>query len=65
MPSKFPIDKKYCVYYFIDEIMRGVFGCIYDKLCTENSIDYFKRVISDFKKIFGIKIKLIITDNDY
>ncbi len=42
MPSKFPVDKKYYVYYFIDEIMRGVFGYIYDKLCTDNAIDAVK-----------------------
>ncbi len=62
MPSKFP-DKKYYFYYFIDERMGGVLGYIYDKLCTENAIDAVKRVISDFKKIFGIKITRIRTDN--
>ncbi len=32
MPSKFPVDKKYYVYDFIDERMRGVFGYIYDSI---------------------------------
>ncbi len=64
MPSKFPVDKKYYVYDFIDEIMIGLFGYIYDKLRTENAIDAVKRVISDFKKIFGIKITIIRTHND-
>ncbi len=61
--SKFLVDKKYYVYDFIDEIMKGVFGYIYDKLCANNAIDAVKRVISDFKKIFGIKITIIRTDN--
>ncbi len=63
IPSKFPVDKKYYVYDFIDERMRGVFGYIYDKLSTENAIGAVKRVISDFEKIFGIKITRIRTDN--
>ncbi len=63
MPSKFSVDKKYYVYDFIDERMRGVFGYIYDKLSTENAIDAVKRAISDFKKIFSIKITRIRTDN--
>ncbi len=63
MPSKFPVDKKYYVYDFIDEMSRSGLGYIYDKLSTENAIDAAKRAISDFKKIFGIKITRIRTDN--
>ncbi len=50
MPSKFPFDKKYYFYYFIDEIMPILLGYIYDKLITENAIDTFKMAISNFKK---------------
>jgi hypothetical protein len=38
MPSKFTVDKKYYVYDFIDERMRRVFGYIYDKISTDNTI---------------------------
>ncbi len=62
MPSKFLFDKKYYVYDFIDERIREVFGYIYDKLSADNAIDAVKKAISDFKKIFGIKIKRIRTD---
>ncbi len=55
MSSKFPVDKKYYVYDFIYEIIRGVPGYIYDKLCTENDIDAVKRAISDFKKYLVLK----------
>ncbi len=64
IPSKFPVDKKYYIYDFIDEIIKAVFCYIYDKLSTDNAIDDVKRVISDFKKIFGIKITPIRTDSD-
>ncbi len=55
MPSKFPVDKKYYVYNFIDERAIKVFGYIYDKLSTENAIDAVKRAISDFKKYLVLK----------
>ncbi len=55
MPSKFPVDKKYYFYYFIDEKMRGVFRYIYDKLSTSDDIDDVKREISDFKKYLALK----------
>ncbi len=52
MKSEFQFDKKYYVYDFIDERMIGLFVYIYDKLCTDNSIDDVKRVISNFKNIW-------------
>ncbi len=64
IPSKFTVDKKYYIYYFIDERIKAVFCYIYDKLSTENAIDDVKRIISDFKKIFVIKITPIRTDSD-
>ncbi len=63
MTSKFTVDKKYYFYDIIAEIMGEVFNYIYDKLSTENDIYAVKIVISDFKKIFVIKIIRIITDN--
>ncbi len=55
MPSKFPVDKKYYVYNFIDERAIKVFVYIYDKLSTENAIDAVKGAISDFKKYLVLK----------
>ncbi|WP_374696573.1 hypothetical protein [Spiroplasma endosymbiont of Polydrusus formosus] len=52
MPSKFLVDKKYYVYYFIDKRMKGTFGYIHDKLSTENAIDAVKKAINCFKKIY-------------
>ncbi|WP_222611537.1 DDE-type integrase/transposase/recombinase [Spiroplasma phoeniceum] len=63
VPSKFPVDKKYYVYDFIDEKTRLVLGYIYDKLSTDNAIDAVKKAISDFKNIFGIRIIRNRTDN--
>lgn len=37
----------------------------YDKLKTYNFIYVIKKTISDFKKIFGIKIILIIVDDEF
>ncbi|WP_310612904.1 DDE-type integrase/transposase/recombinase [Spiroplasma citri] len=63
VPSKFPVDKKYYVYDFIDEKTRLALGYVYDKLSINNAIAAVKKVISDFKNIFGIKITRIRTDN--
>ncbi|ALA97686.1 Spiroplasmavirus-related protein [Spiroplasma kunkelii CR2-3x] len=63
VPSKFPVDKKYYVYDFIDEKTRLALGYVYDKLSIDNAIDSVKKAISDFKNIFGVKITRIRTDN--
>ncbi|WP_204305208.1 DDE-type integrase/transposase/recombinase [Spiroplasma citri] len=63
VPSKFPVDKKYYVYDFIDEKTRLALGYVYDKLSIDNAIAAVKKVISDFKNIFGVKITRIRTDN--
>lgn len=60
--TKFPVNKNYYVYDFIDEKTRIVFGYVYENLAVENAINAVKRAIIDFKSV-GIKIKRIRTDN--
>ncbi|WP_374696324.1 hypothetical protein [Spiroplasma endosymbiont of Polydrusus formosus] len=45
MPSKFPVDKKYYVCDFIEEIIKEELDYIYYKLSTKNDINYVKRAI--------------------
>ncbi len=51
--SNFPVDKKYYIYDFIDEITCIVFGYVYDSLGTNNAINVLQRAIKDFSE-FGI-----------
>ncbi|WP_342264311.1 integrase core domain-containing protein [Spiroplasma endosymbiont of Clivina fossor] len=60
--SNFPVDKKYYIYDFIDEITRIVFGYVYDSLGTNNAINAVQRAMKDFSEL-GITIKRLRTDN--
>ncbi|WP_215826252.1 DDE-type integrase/transposase/recombinase [Spiroplasma endosymbiont of 'Nebria riversi'] len=60
--SNFPVDKKYYIYDFIDEMTRIVFGYVYDSLGTNNPINAAQRAIKDFSEL-GIIIKRLRTDN--
>ncbi|WP_339024472.1 DDE-type integrase/transposase/recombinase [Spiroplasma endosymbiont of Agriotes lineatus] len=60
--SSFPVDKKYYIYDFIDEITRIVFGYVYDSLGTNNTINAAQRAMKDFGEL-GTTIKRLRTDN--
>ncbi len=59
--SNFPVDKKYYIYDFIDEITRILFGYVYDSLGTNNAINALQRAMKDFGE-FGTTIKRLRTD---
>ncbi|WP_215825684.1 hypothetical protein [Spiroplasma endosymbiont of 'Nebria riversi'] len=49
--SNFPVDKKYYIYDFIDEMTRIVFGYVYDSLGTNNAINALQRAMKDFSAL--------------